>query len=96
MINDDKARELFNIDPRLGGFTPFNLVIYRKKHDGKSVITHITPEAALDILQIKDAGLRKKFIAMFKPMDELIEKTFKVKTLKLNIGKIWLRKLPTM
>ncbi|WP_294962217.1 hypothetical protein [Sulfurimonas sp.] len=79
LINDDKARKLFNIDPRLGGFTPFNLVIYRRKSDNKSVITHITPEAALDILQIRDNHLREKFIEMFKPMDELIEKTFNVK-----------------
>ncbi len=77
LINDKVARPLFNSDPRLGGFTPFNLVIYRKKSDGKTVITHIMPEAALDILQISDANVRKSFISMFKPLDEKIEKTFK-------------------
>ena len=78
LINDEVARPLFNIDPRLGGFTPFNLVIYRKKSDSKTVITHIMPEAALDILQISDPEVRKSFVDMFKPLDAEIEKTFKV------------------
>lgn len=77
LINDDVARPLFNQDPRLGGFTPFNLVIYRKKSDGKTVLTHIMPEAALDILQISDTNVRESFINMFKPLDAEIEKTFK-------------------
>ncbi len=76
LVNDDVARKLFNLDPRLGGFTPFNLVIYRKKSDMKTVITHIMPEAALDILQISDPKVRKTFIEMFKPLDNLIEKTY--------------------
>lgn len=77
MINDDIARPLFNLDPRLGAFTPFNLVIYRKLNDNKTVITHILPEAALDILQISNKDVRNKFIKMFKPLDNAIEKTFK-------------------
>lgn len=77
LINDNKARPLFNIDPKLGGFTPFNLVIYRKKEDGKTVITHIMPEAALDILQISDPKVRSSFISMFEPLDAKIESTFK-------------------
>ncbi len=77
LINDDKARPLFNVDPKLGGFTPFNLVIYRKKEDSKTVITHIMPEAALDILQISDPKVRSSFIKMFEPLDAKIESTFK-------------------
>lgn len=80
LINDKVARPLFNIDPRLGGFTPFNLVIYRKKDDGKTVITHIMPEAALDILQISNKEVRREFIDMFKPLDEKIKSSFKVTT----------------
>lgn len=77
LINDNVARPLFNKEPKLGGFTPFNLVIYRKKSDGKTVLTHITPEAALDILQISNKEVRKSFIDMFKPLDAAIEKNFK-------------------
>jgi uncharacterized protein (DUF302 family) len=77
LVNDNKARPLFNKDPRLGGFTPFNLVIYRKKSDMKTVITHITPEAALDILQISDKDVRSQYIQMFQPLDEVIENKYK-------------------
>jgi len=78
MINDDKARPLFNKDPRLAGFTPFNLVIYRKQSDSKTVLTHIMPEAALDILQITDPEVRNEFTNMFVPLDAEIEKNFKI------------------
>lgn len=77
MVNDKVARPLFNKDPRIGGFTPFNLVVYRKKSDNKTVITHITPEAALDVLQITDEYVKRTFTDMFKPLDAQIEKHFK-------------------
>lgn len=76
LVNDKNAIPLFNKDPRIGGFTPFNLVIYRKKSDMKTVITHITPEAALDILHITDTDVREQYTAMFKPLDEAIEKEY--------------------
>lgn len=73
LVNDSVARPLMNKDPRIGGFTPFNLVIYRKKSENRTVITHIMPEAALDVLQITDKSVRKAFIDMFKPLDTAIE-----------------------
>lgn len=76
MVNEHQARPLLNIDPRIGGFTPFNLVIYRKLADMKTVITHITPQAALDILQITDKNVKEQYIKMFQPLDAKIEKTF--------------------
>lgn len=76
LINDDIARPFLNSDPRVGGFTPFNLVIYRKKSDMKTVITHITPEAAIDVLQITDENVKKQFVKMFEPLDKKIEATF--------------------
>jgi uncharacterized protein (DUF302 family) len=76
LVNDDIARALMNVDPRIGGFTPFNLVIYRKKSDNKTVITHIMPKAALDILQISDKSVRATFIKMFEPLDGAIEKRY--------------------
>ena len=80
MVNDMSTRPLMNIDPRLGGFTPFNLVIYRKKSEpSKTIITHIVPEAALDILGISDTTVRTKFVDMFKPMNEAIEKKYGAK-----------------
>ncbi|MDF1883423.1 hypothetical protein JHD49_05655 [Sulfurimonas sp. SAG-AH-194-C21] len=76
LVNDSIARPLMNIDPRIGGFTPFNLVIYRKKSDNKTVLTHIMPAAALDVLQITDTDVRKTFIKMFEPLDAAIEKRY--------------------
>lgn len=76
LVNDNIARPLMNKDPRIGGFTPFNLVVYRKKSDHKTVITHITPLAALDILQISDKNVRRTFTDMFKPLDAAIEKEY--------------------
>ncbi|MEA3371824.1 MAG: hypothetical protein U9Q40_10840 [Campylobacterota bacterium] len=77
MVNDKVSRPLFNKDPRIGGFTPFNLVVYRKKSDNKTVITHITPQAAIDVLQITDEDVKASFTDMFKPLDAHIEKHFK-------------------
>jgi len=76
MVNDKVAIPLLNKDPRVGGYMPFNLVLYRKIADMKTVITHITPEAALDILQITDESVKKQYTKMFEPLDKKIETTF--------------------
>jgi uncharacterized protein (DUF302 family) len=76
LVNDTEAIALLNRDPRIGGFTPFNLVIYRKKSNHKTVLTHIYPDAALDILQITDKSVRASFKEMFKPLDAAIEKSY--------------------
>lgn len=73
ILNESVVRSLLIKDPRLGGFSPFNLVQYRKKSDKKTVITHLTPEAILDIVGIDDKEIREKYIASFKPLDALIE-----------------------
>lgn len=74
ILNEGVVRPLLNKDPRLGGFSPFNLLNYRKKSDMKTVIAHLTPEAILDILEIDDEQIRTEYIASFKPLDALIEK----------------------
>lgn len=74
IMNESVVRPLLNKDPRLAGFSPFNLLNYRKKSDMKTVIGHLTPEAILDILEIDDKDIRKEYIASFKPLDMLIEK----------------------
>ena len=74
ILNEEVVRPLLNKDPRLGGFSPFNLLNYRKKSDMKTVVAHLTPEAILDILEIDDEAIRIPYIASFKPLDTLIEK----------------------
>lgn len=73
LVNDKDVRPLLNIDPRIGGFNPFNLLTYRKDAGGPTVVAHITPEAALDILEITDEKVRETFIKMFEPLDAAIE-----------------------
>ncbi|MBL0708801.1 MAG: hypothetical protein JJW00_07140 [Sulfurimonas sp.] len=74
ILNEDTVRPLLNIDPRLGGFSPFNLLNFRKKSDKVTKVAHLTPEAILDIVGIKDKEIKEKYIASFKPLDAFIEK----------------------
>ena len=76
ILNESVVRPLLTKDPRLGGFSPMNLVHYRKKSDKKTVITHLTAEAILDILEIDDEEIKESYIASFKSLDALIEEKF--------------------
>ena len=75
-VNDNNVMPLFNIDPRLAGFSPFNMLIYKSLDEKKTHVGHLTPEAILDILDIHDKEVSEKFIASFKPLDELLDKNF--------------------
>lgn len=72
VFNEDVIRPLLNKDPRLSGFAPFNLLNYRLKSDKKSVVMHLTPEAMLNILDIKDKEISDTLIKSFEPMDKMI------------------------
>ena len=74
LVNDKDVRPLLNIDPRIGGFNPFNLLTFRKTADGPTKVAHMTPEAMLDILEISDEKIRQPFIKMFEPLDAAIDK----------------------
>ncbi len=80
-VNDDLVMKLFNKDPRLAGFSPFNMLIYKRKSDKVTHVGHLMPKAMLDILGITDEEVRKQFIDSFKPLDALTEKYFKSKGL---------------
>ncbi len=75
LVNDNVVRPLINKDPRIGGFTPFNLLTFRKKSDSITTVTHMTPQAMLDILEIDDPAITEPFIKMFEPLDAAIEST---------------------
>ncbi len=74
IVNDAKIKPLLNIDPRIAGFSPFNLLGYKKLSDKQTVVTHLVPEAILDIIGIEDEKLREAYIDSFKSLDALIEK----------------------
>jgi len=78
VVNDNNVMPLFNIDPRLAGFAPFNMLIHKKLDEGVTHVGHLTPEAILDIIGISDKEVREKFIASFKPLDKLLDKEFGV------------------
>ena len=83
-VNDKVVMPLFNIDPRLGAFSPFNMLIYKKLTDKVTHVGHLTPEAMLDIIGITDPIVREKYIASFQPLDEKIERYFNKKGLKFT------------
>ena len=70
----DKAmREIFLKEPKIGGFVPFNLHIYKKKAEGETYVGHVLPATMLDIVGIKDPASRKAFEETFKPLDKLVQ-----------------------
>ncbi len=74
IVHEETVRPMFNIDPRLAGFSPFNLLIYRSKNETQTHIAHLMPETILDILEITDEKIRSEYIKSFEPLDAMIEK----------------------
>jgi len=79
VVNDDNVMPLFTIDPRLAGFAPFNMLIYKKLEENQTHVGHLTPEAMLEIIGISNEEVRNKFIASFKPLDTLLDQAFGTK-----------------
>ena len=73
VVNDEKIKPLFNIDPRIAAFSPFNLLGYKKLDEKKTYVMHLLPEVILDIIGITDEKLRAEYIESFKPLDAMIE-----------------------
>ena len=84
-VNDDVVMKLFNTDPRLAGFSPFNMLIYKKLTDKVTHVGHLMPEAMLDILGITDKKVKKSFTDSFIPLDEMMESYFKAKNLNYTV-----------
>jgi len=93
VVNDEVVLPLLNIDPRIAGFSPFNMLIYKKLDDEFTHVGHLQPTAILDMLEITDATVREKFTASFKPLDEKIEAEFKTKGLKFTKSYLPYKKL---
>ena len=74
IVNYDTILPLLNIDPRIAGFAPLNLVIHKKLDENVSYVGHLMPEVMLDIIGIKDKEVREKFTASFDRLDATIAK----------------------
>ncbi|MCF6243825.1 MAG: hypothetical protein L3J43_02170, partial [Sulfurovum sp.] len=72
IVKDESILPLLNIDPRIAGFAPFNLVIHKKLDENVTHIGHLLPDVMLDILGIENQEVRSKFSATFKALDATI------------------------
>ncbi|MEY3001772.1 MAG: hypothetical protein RLZZ428_147 [Pseudomonadota bacterium] len=77
VINDKMILPLLNIDPRIAGFAPFNMLIYKMLDENVTHVGHLMPKVMLDILGIDDKEIRKKFTDSFTPLNAAVEKKFK-------------------
>ena len=73
VANDEALRPLLIKAPELGGFSPFNLHIYKKKAEDKTYVGHIVPDTMLDIVGVTDDIIRKEFNAMFPSLDKMVQ-----------------------
>jgi len=72
VVRDSSILPLLNIDPRIAGFAPFNVVIHKKLDENVTHVGHLMPNVMLDILGIENEEVRKKFSAPFKALDSTI------------------------
>ncbi len=76
VVNDGVVKPLFNIDPRLAGFNPFNMLIYKKLDEENYHVGHMTPEAILDIIGIEDPTVREEYTKSFEKLDKMLDDAF--------------------
>lgn len=68
--SEENMRELLLKEPSLGGFSPLNYLIYKKKDETKTYVGTLTPEAMLDITKVKDSEVRKTFTEYINALSE--------------------------
>ncbi len=73
VANDEALRPLLIKAPELGGFSPFNLHIYKKANEDKTYVGHVVPDTMLDIVGVKDANTRAAFNALFPSLDKMVQ-----------------------
>lgn len=72
IVRDRTILPLLNIDPRIAGFAPFNLVIHKKLDENVTYVGHLVPEVMFKILGIENEEVKSKFSAPFKALDATI------------------------
>ncbi|MDF1880378.1 hypothetical protein JHD50_03505 [Sulfurimonas sp. MAG313] len=73
ITNDAALRPLLLKEPKIGGFSPFNLHIYKYVSEDITRVGHVNPAVMLDIVGISDKEVRTAFIDSFKPLDKLVD-----------------------
>ena len=76
IVNDKKMKPLLEIEPKLAGFNPFNLLAYKHQNKDETVIAHLTPEAMADMLGVTDQKVISEYKKLMDELDALVSKTF--------------------
>ena len=86
VANKNAMSPLLEIDPRLAGFNPFNLLIYRSIGDENSHVGHLVPSAILDIVGITDEKVRAEYPKIIEPLDKMMKEEFgsNISTIKIK------------
>jgi len=88
VVNDKMILPLLNIDPRIAGFAPFNMLIEKRLDEKNTHVGHLMPKMMLDILGIENKEVREKFTASFKALDAMIEKELGGKKHYIELNKL--------
>jgi len=76
IVNKNAMSPLLEIDPRLAGFNPFNMLIYRKIGEENTHIGHLDPVAMMDMIGITDEKVRTEYPKILEPLDKMIKEEF--------------------
>jgi hypothetical protein len=76
IVNDTNIKPLLEIDPRLAGFNPFNLVAYKHMGKDETVIAHLTASVMIEMLGITDEKVIAEHQKLMDELDVFVEKKF--------------------
>lgn len=76
IVKESKIKPLFNIDPRIAGFNPFNLLAFKRKDSKYTKIGHLTPETIVAITGVTDKRVIDTLNETMKELDATVEAAF--------------------
>jgi len=76
IVNEKKMMPLLELEPKLAGFNPFNLLSYKHADKNVTVVAHLTTMAMMDMLQITDTKVISEYTKMMDELDGLVSQTF--------------------
>jgi len=88
IVHDETILPLLNIDPRIAGFAPFNMLIYKKLDENVTHVGHLVPQVMLDILGVENEEVRRKFSSTFKALDTTVYKELAGETSYISYNKL--------
>jgi uncharacterized protein (DUF302 family) len=77
ITHEGKLQTLLEKEPRLAGFNPFNVLMYQRKGDKQIHVGHLSAEAILEMLNIQQPEVKKRYIAIINTLDGYLSKHLK-------------------